>query len=184
MGIIDQNLGVQGSICCESLSPLGKVWNPHENLMDQWVVYSSKLAFVVVYLAGHIKVFSFTRYFIWLTIIFRQFCRSLPRVLQPLTSSSDQTPGKSRNNSPRNLTLRVLTTLHKWILVWLCSGRWGLLMSTFWCNFCSMNGLLVMLLHWWGILLYSSLSTSHPPPTPPTASFFSLFPYAFLYPRV
>lgn len=29
--------------------------------MDQWVVYSSKLAFVVVYLAGHIKVFSFTR---------------------------------------------------------------------------------------------------------------------------
>lgn len=25
MGIIDQNLGVQGSICCESLSPLGKV---------------------------------------------------------------------------------------------------------------------------------------------------------------
>lgn len=28
--------------------------------MDQWVVYSSNLAFVVVYLAGHIKVFSFT----------------------------------------------------------------------------------------------------------------------------
>lgn len=111
-------------------------------------------------------------------------CRSLPRVLQPLTSSSDQRPGKSRNNSPRSLTLRVLTTLHKWILVWLCSGRWGLLISTFWCNFCSMNGLLVMLLHWWGILLYSSLSTSHTPPSPPTASFFSLFPYAFLYPRV